>query len=217
MASRKTLLALRPDAQEALSEQEQLVLQSYIAREGSALPLSPVLQANLYNLFLNGKTCEQISTLNQGISQGAVLLARVENEWDLRKKEYTRALIEGVSERAKQIQLESVHFVADYMSAFHKKFGSALQEYLQSGKETTIDRTAHSFISGQELRNYKLALEMLKEATGQTERKTVSGEILHIHEGATPEQIEVTDDNAEDFLKLLDKKKTAKALKDKNE
>lgn len=205
----KHLAALQEKGESVLTDKEALALSDHLARNADAPPLSPLTAAQLYALFLNGQTCEEIAELNPGYTLGMVVQARLENDWDIRRKEYTESLMDNVGQRAKQVQLEAVHFIADALSVMHRKHGDKFKKYLQTGDESHLGGHL-SFIGSMGIKHYKVLIELLKEATGQTERKTVNGEVLHLHQvdqsGGAP--LAVTEDNAEDLLEFLASKKT---------
>lgn len=189
-----------------LTDRERAILDSYDRSGGHRI--SPITQAQFYSLFIHGKTCDDIADLNRGFPLGAILKARVEGEWDRRLNEYRDSLFADVHVKLAQVETESVHFLADMLSAVHKQQGKKIQKYIQTGDEGELGDMKISSI-----KNYKEVLELLIKATGQDRHQTVE----HKHQVAPSQEgtqiISVqnlsgaSSDKATEILKLLDNKK----------
>jgi hypothetical protein len=92
--------------------------------------LSPVYCAQLFELFLNGTTCEQMAVLNKGTELGAILHSRIRDRWDKRREEYLGELYNNVKVRFHQSQIETVYYLADGLAAAHKLNGAKVKKYL---------------------------------------------------------------------------------------
>jgi hypothetical protein len=193
--------------QDPLTPHERGTLEVYLERkrERPDPPLAPSLQLQLFELFLNGKTCEEISKLNPGIGMGQVLKTRIEGDWDEKRHRHMDSLLMGVASRVQQVQLESVVFISDMLSATHKLHGEAIKRYLQTGNQAELKGLAIT-----NMKAYKEVLETLLKMTGQTvEKKQVTGEIRHIHETGVPDvRKPATPQDAAAWLKALDKDTT---------
>jgi hypothetical protein len=188
-----------------LTDRERFHLELYEQKGGPRI--SPTTQAQFYALFIHGKSCDDIAELNKGFPLGAIIKARVEGEWDRRLNEYRDSLFADVHVKLAQVETESIHFLADMLSAVHKQQGQKIQKYIQTGDEGELGDMKITSI-----KNYKEVLELLIKATGQDRHQTVE----HKHQ-VTPSQegtqvISVktltgaSSDKATEILKLLDKK-----------
>lgn len=158
-----------------LSPSELVTYQEYV--DSGKPPLSPQVQKQLYELFLNGKSCSEIVRLNPNFSLGMVLRARVDGRWDDLRDAHVAELLSGVRERVQHTQTEAVNFACDLMSAVHKLQGDRIKKYLQTGDQEELGKLAETL----NLRSYQTVVEMLLKLTGQETNKKVNGEILHKH------------------------------------
>lgn len=149
-----------------LTEREKFALDAYEQRGGARI--APVTQAQFYALFLHGKSCEEIADLNKGFPLGAIVKCRVEGDWDKKLDEYRESLFTGVRTRLEQVELESVSFLTDLLSAVHKQQGGKLKKYIQTGDEGELGDMRITSI-----KNYKEVLELLIKATGQDRQQTI--------------------------------------------
>ena len=141
--------------------------------------LAPQLSAELFNLFLNGKSCIEIARLNNNkYHLGQIVRARVEFDWDIKKTEHTEALLNGVRDRVQLVQLESINYLSDRLAAAHKLDGDKFKKYLQSGKREDLeglDGTLSNF------KEYEKVLTALMNLTGQATQQKVTGEVTVKH------------------------------------
>lgn len=167
--------------------------------KASEPPLSPSLQMQLFELYLNGYSCEQIASLNRGIRLGAIVRAFKEGDWMNKRGAYINHLLENVKDRVQQVQCEAVVFASDLLAVAHKMFGGKLQRYLQTGDESELGGLAIN-----SLKQYKETVDLLLKLTGQdgTKKLSVSGEIKHGLE-ATPQTIAPGPLTAEQAAKLI--------------
>lgn len=158
------------------NEDENLALATSLTpREEAALrvwsglgqpPLSPSLSAKLYELFLRGRSCLEIVDLNPGISLGAVVSARVRDNWDVRRQEYRLRLEEEVYDRVRTSTLETLDRLSLELHASNKLAMAKLQRYLQTGdeneiKDMNLDSSKH--MAG--------IVSLLRELTGAGDKK----------------------------------------------
>lgn len=134
-----------------------------VAVREKEFPLTPQKQAQLFELYLNGMTCEQIiGTQPPGIRLGAVVRACVEGDWYNKRQSYLNQLLNNVKTRVAQVQSESVNFAADLLAAAHKQHGRKLKKYLETGEEKALGDFAIS-----NLTQYQKAASLLLSLTGQ--------------------------------------------------
>ncbi|SRR6266404_2804109 len=125
-------------------------------------PLSTFTSGQFYQLFLNGNDCQEICRLNENLYPlGIIIEARVAHAWDRRKAEHLSNLYDGISERAKQTQLQSVAFVSDMLAATAKLHGDKVKRFLQTGDENEIKD-----LPIKSLDSYRKLIEMLLKLTG---------------------------------------------------
>ena len=135
-------------------------------------PLAPIVQAQLYKLFLNGNTCDDIQRLNPNVPLGMIVRARVDGLWDQRRDRHVATLFEEVRARVQQVQMESVMFTSDLLAAANKQFGDKLKKYIQTGDPRELgDLNINS------LKQYRDAVDLLLKLTGQSNKVTVGGEV----------------------------------------
>lgn len=164
--------------------------------------IAPSRSTEMYQLFLNGKTCEEIARLNPGFNLGQVVRARVEDDWDERRDRHLADLLENARSVVQQRQMESIMFLTDYMSAMHKVFGDKMKKYIASGDITELEGIPFNF------KQYKEILELMLKLTGQ-DKKEVKGEILHKHTAEQPVPTAatgLTPEKAAQLLAIIDEK-----------
>jgi hypothetical protein len=143
--------------------------------------LSPSLQDELYSLYQDGKTCEEIQALNKNLSLGMIVRARVDHEWDEKRAAYLKSMFDRAKGQAVQLSLESMGFLGDLLTAFHKHDRQKLQKFIQTGNPDELEGAMMT--SASNLKLYRDVLELLLRLTGQGETKTqrVSGVVEHLH------------------------------------
>jgi len=191
-----------------LSKAEQQALALY--EKERQVPLSPSLQAQFFNLYLNGKSCFQIQQLNPGFHLGAIVKARLDGEWDRRLNEYRDELLNTATERAKTVSHEAIGFVGDMLSATHKFHGRRLAKYLQTGDEGELGD-----LDIKSIKNYKAVLELMMSLTGQGGKGTTIN--LNASPAPPPEPnkapIQLTPEVAAAILLSVNAKEDANASK----
>ncbi len=133
--------------------------------------LGPELSADLYQLFAQGKSCEDIRRLKPGLAFGAIVHARVRDGWDLQREDRQRELVEKVPAMVQQTQLESADFLSRMLAATHKMFSEKIDLFLATGDKTHLIGTPLETMS---FKQYEKILELLLHTTGQDNKKTVN-------------------------------------------
>ncbi len=134
-------------------------------------PLSVTTSLKMYELFLNGYSCEEVARLNDHkFPSGMILEARLRDTWDDRRQQHLAELYGGIFDKVRQTQTEAVAFVADLLSAAHKKHGDKLKKFLQSGDQADLGA-----LSIDTMTSYKTAADMLMKLTGQDKEKSPVG------------------------------------------
>jgi hypothetical protein len=171
----------------------------------STYSIAPSVQAQLFGLYLNGRSLGEIRKLNHpSFSLGQIVSAAVENDWYNERKLYQSGLMQAARERLQQIGCESVGFLADSLAAAHKQHGQALQKYIQTGNPADLG----AFGVGS-IRQYKEIAELLLKITGQEKTSTlnVKGEVLHT---STPSAVAPVANNGLLSLREMAAQKKAK-------
>ncbi len=164
---------------ERLSPEERKAYKLYVQKNDP--PLSPSVQAQLFSLYLNGTSCEEIAKLNPNFSLGMIVRARVEGLWDERRDAHLESLFSGVRERVQQVQMESVVFTSDLLSSANKMFGDKLKKYLQTGDERELGA-----LRIDSLKQYRDAVDLLMKLTGQDKKIEVTGQTKTVVEFTGP-------------------------------
>ncbi len=195
-------VVVRSEPEDVLNDTERVALLAY--RREPQLRLSQDTQMRMFTLFLAGHSAAEIQSLNKQFSLGQILTARLEGNWDRRRREHIESLYANVLSRIQQTTVESVGFLADQMSAVHKNFGEKARKYLQSGDPKDFDDFG---IDG--IKNYKAAIEAWQKLTGQekasTEVNVTNGP--RIERDITPERRPLTATKAADIIRLANIKR----------
>ncbi len=192
-----------PSPEDVLNDRERVALIAY--RKTVQLRLSADTQMKMFTLFLNGHPCEEIQTLNKQFSLGQILTARIEGQWDKRRRDHVEALYANVLSRVQQSSVEAVGFIADQMAAIHKHFGDKAKKYLQSGNPADFDDFG---VDG--IRSYKTLVETWQKMTGQEKAANevnISSSIQKAERDITPERRPLTASKAADIIRLANLKK----------
>ena len=182
--------------QPELTEREQFALKHHIEKRDP--PISPYTAIKLFELFLAGKTCEDIRRLNPNFTLGQIVHARIDNEWDRRLKEHIESLYNNAAARISQVTLETALTLANLLSAKNKYYQDEVLLYLQTGKEEHLLKLGLGGLDG-----YKKLVEVMQKLTGTDNAKTVKGEITHTVKREEPQEVESTATQAEKILDAL--------------
>lgn len=148
-----------------LNERERRAYKSW--RESGQAQLAPSLNAKLFDLFLRGHNCEEIARLNHPhIKIGQVVAARVEGDWDRRRKEHLDGLLASTSQRVQQATMETAEFVCDLLAVANREHGDRLRRYLQTGDPKELGDFKITSLFG-----LKQAIEVLQKLTGQEQAR----------------------------------------------
>jgi hypothetical protein len=157
--------------------QRELAAYSYFCNSKQPA-LAPALNAKLFQLFLNGKSTDEIHRLNPQLSLGQIVSARIEGRWDERREEHLDQLLTSTSMRVQQITLETADFVCDLFAVANREHGDKLRRYLQTGDEKELGDFRITSLAG-----FKTAIEILQKLTGQERQTTqkVHGAVEVVH------------------------------------
>lgn len=158
--------------------------------------IAPSKAAEMYELFINGKDCEEIRKLNSGFSLGQIVHARVRDDWDLKRDGHQQRLVETVVPQVMQTQMEASLFVKDLLAAAIKLHWEKIQRYLQDGNEIHLKGTPLE--GGATLKQIRDIIDTLQAATGQDKKKVVEH-----RGGVTVTSKRVNQDEAAQYLEVL--------------
>lgn len=150
-------------------------LHAYNVWLGSARPsLAPSLNAKLFVLYLQGKTCEDIRRLNEALTLGDIVAARVQGRWDERRDEHLDRLLSETSLRVQQETLETAGFLCDMLAVARSEYGEKFQRFLM-----TKDPKELGDLKIDSMDDLRKAIDMLQALTGQSRKSTVqhTGEV----------------------------------------
>lgn len=150
-----------------LSERERKAYEYFC--QSDQRPVAPTYNAQLFTLYLNGKSVTEIHRLNPALSLGQVVHARVEGDWDRRRDEYVDELLNRASDRQVQSTMESVEFLQDMLAVLKKRDGDKYRRYLQSGDINELKDT----LQITSLDGMKKVVEAMQKLTGADRDQTV--------------------------------------------
>jgi hypothetical protein len=149
----------------------------------------------MYALYAQGTSCDEIRKLLVGFSLGQIVGARVIFGWDERLAGERAALVTEVPARASQTQLQNVDFLGKLLTATHKQWSDKLQRYIASGDESLLV----GLPMPKNIKDLSALVELFLKSTGQDKKRVeVTGTVLHEHKGP------VSAAEARNILKELD-------------
>lgn len=151
-------------------------------------PMAPSAQAKFLELYLQGTSCEEIHRLNPGgFSLGAIVRARIENNWDEARRLHQERLAAKIKERVQQVQMETIERVAIELAASNKLIKDKALRYIQTGNEAELTGTNIG-----SLKHLKEMSEIMLKLTGQD--KNGSGVTVNVsNSGPTPARAEIVE------------------------
>jgi hypothetical protein len=151
--------------QSELTPDENKALTNFLAQKDKGGSLTKVLaaplQEELFRLYVNGTSIQDIAKLNPNLSLGQICHAAVEYKWKETKDSYVEAAIQRNKERLPQMLSESVEYIADLITATHKFNGDKIKKYIQTGEEEYI-----AGINLGNFKNYKELVEAMSKLMG---------------------------------------------------
>ena len=192
-----------------LNARERVAYEEHMRRQNT--PLSPSLEAELFQLYLNGVGLEDIARLNKGLRLGAIARSAVEGDWYEKRRNYADSLLEAVVPRVQQVQAEAIVFAADLLAAAHKLHGNKIRRFLQTGDESELGD-----FSIRNIDQYRRSTEVLLKLTGQDnkspQRREIRSEQPMVKEYvpatiAVPQKL--LPDDAADLLKAFEDEEVA--------
>lgn len=198
------------------TERQEAVVKSLSEREGYAYRVFAASGANelapegakaCFELFLIGKTCDDIQKAYPEYGFGQVVHARVRDEWDARKVEQLERLKNEVPVQAGMAQLQSVDFLSKMLRAMHLSFSDELDLFLATGDKAHLKGTPLETFT---MKQYQQVLELMIRATGQEQKKTVV-----VQGGITVSKASVSVEEHANILDVLVEETAPKQLPEK--
>jgi hypothetical protein len=146
---------------------ERMAYRKFLATDEDPIALST--QAKFFELFVIGKSCEEIRKLNAGFSLGQIMAARLEGEWEKKRNEAAEALFEGAKQRVQQTMLETAMVFCDILTAKNKQYSDKIMRYIQTGDEAQLADLQLGGIKG-----YKDLIEALQKIAGQEPSRLIN-------------------------------------------
>lgn len=179
--------AIVKKVESGLTFREEAALRRHL--DAKEPPLAPTFAAELFELYLNGMSCEEIAKQNPGVRLGAIVRAASEGQWYERRLDYMQSLLDGIRGRVQQIHSEGIMFAGYVLAMLNKRLGTKVLRYLQTGDENELGE-----MKDWGLPQYKQMVDILQKLTGQDQAKKVSvsaqvqhqGRVEHQHEGSPP-------------------------------
>jgi hypothetical protein len=185
----------------SLADREAFAYRVWLGKNES--PISPSTQAQMFQLYLQGKGCEEIRRLNPGFTLGSIVAARVLGKWDAARARHMESLFVNIRQRVQQAAMETTDALCDYLAAKNKFMRDRVLRYIQTGDESLIEGLKLGDIKG-----YKELVEALMKVTGQDQNKKLSG-TLNVAVTTSPAASSSQVDNTVILAALRDAKKSA--------
>jgi hypothetical protein len=199
------------DTRRTLSPREKTALEEY-EQSATSEPIALSTALEMYELYLNGHSYEEILKVNRrkgkGFTLGQIVDAGIRFQWAERRFEHQKSLFDGIKTKVAQTQHESVSFITDVIAAAHKLHGNRIKAYLQSGDEADLGD-----LRIESLKQYRDAVQMMMVLTGQDpdgNKKTPQNAIqVNVNTTAASTEVKTPEDEpqkqltGEDYFKLL--------------
>jgi hypothetical protein len=163
-----------------------------------AVEIAEETAERMYQVFLQGKTCEDIRKINPGYGLGQIVACRIKYGWDARAAQYRTTLTTAVPDRAIQTSLETVDFVANLLTVNRMRMEEAMARYMISRNEDDLK----GVIQAKNAKELKELVELLMKMTGQDKKRIeFSGTVKVAQQSGAPSQI--TSKEADDIARQL--------------
>jgi hypothetical protein len=162
-------------ARKALTEREDAAYK-YFAKTGQ-IEVAADKAEELFRLFQTGSTCEDIRRLFPSFSLGQIVACRVMLGWDERKLSESKNLQREVPLKVGNTALEVQDFLANLLSATHRKWNDALLVYRATGDVNVLK--AAEVPLPKNMKELKDIAELFMKISGTDTKK-----VQVVHEGA---------------------------------
>jgi len=187
----------------SLDEREAFAFRVWAGKNEA--PIAPSTQGQMFQLYLQGKSTEEIRRLNPGFSLGAIVASRVNGKWDAERARYLESLFLGIRQRVAQSAMETTDTICDLLAAKNKLLRDRVLRFIQTGDEALIEG-----LKLGDIKTYKELIEALMKVTGQDQNKKLSG-TLTVAVAAAPGATAPTADNSHILAALVQTKREEEA------
>ena len=146
--------------QSDMSPEETQILEDFVA-EG--LPgIGSIPESDIFgwlNLYLSGKSYQEIANHTKSDIKYILYMSR-RYRWLEKKTTHLNAIASKMSNRLLEVKLESVNFLADLVSYWHKSHGDKIKEYIRTNDPEHIKG-----LDMKSLDKYFKSLDMLDKLT----------------------------------------------------
>lgn len=148
-------------------------------RSNNQPPLSEAKSDELFRLYMQGHSCEEICKIGKNmIGLGQIVACRLMYGWDARKVAHRANLEANVPARAAVTHLETVDFLADILTISQVAFKEKMQEYLATGNKELLK----DLPLPKSTRELQSLFELFMKATGQEKKRIeVTGGVTVTH------------------------------------
>ena len=185
-----------------LLNKDELKAYNYFV-DNEVIGLSEETSDKMLDLYCNGSSCDDIRKLIRGYSLGQIVAARISWDWDERKEERIKKIVENMPSQTPLALLESQEFLSDMLRATQRRFKQNLKKYIATGDEEALD----GFKLPNNIKEYSQLVEIFMKASGFDSEKSVK----HTHTiepPKEPEKIEAPMSDEETLDDLLNRKKS---------
>lgn len=158
---------------------------------------------SMFDLFCNGKSCDDIRKIVKAYSYGQIVACRVIGDWDSRKEARRLATETEVPNQAPITLLEASDFLSDLILATNKRFSARLKQYRATGDELLLE----GIPLPRNMKEYDTLIQLFMKASGQDTEKTVkyTGKVDINHQVGAPvaEGKPIEEDNEATLDELL--------------
>lgn len=178
-------------------DQREMDAYRYVLK-AKAVEIAEETAERMYQVFLQGKTCEDIRKINKGYSLGQIVSCRIKYGWDVRVAQYKAALQVGVPDRAMQTSLETVDLLSKLLAVNRMQMEEAIDKYMLSRNPDDLK----GVILAKSPKELKELVELLMKMTGQDKKRIeFSGKVTVDQTGRTPNSM--TSSEADEIAKDL--------------
>jgi|SRR6185437_6900945 len=121
----------------------------------------------MYQMFLQGRTCEDIRKANKGYALGQIVACRIKYGWDARVVQHRTTLAATVPDRAIQTSLENVDFVTKLLTVNRIVMEEAIDKFMLSRNPDDLK----GVIQAKNAKELKELVELLMKMTGQDKKR----------------------------------------------
>jgi hypothetical protein len=147
-------------------DQREMEAYRYVLKVKSA-EIAEDTAERMYEMFLAGKTCEDIRKINKGYSLGQIVACRIKYGWDARVLKYQEMLQLTVPDRAIQTTLETVDFISKLLTVNQMRMSEAIDKYMLTRNEEDLK----GVILVKNAKELKELVELLMKTTGQDKKR----------------------------------------------